>query len=93
MTPSGLYQVVAARGAAAGLPGLHPHQFRHSFADSWLSAGVNEADLMHLAGWRSRQMVEGYAKSTAERRAREAHSRMSLGDRPSQDGLSPQCTV
>lgn len=43
MTPSGLCQVVAARGAAAGLPQLHPHQFRHSFADSWLSAGGNEA--------------------------------------------------
>ncbi len=46
MTASGLYQVVAARGAAAGLPRLHPHQFRHSFADSWLSAGGNEGDLM-----------------------------------------------
>jgi site-specific recombinase XerD len=50
MTPSGLNQVVVARGAAAGLPRLHPHQFRHSFADSWLSAGGNEGDLMRLAG-------------------------------------------
>jgi hypothetical protein len=36
---------------------------------------------MRLASWRSRQMVDHRnAKSTAERRAREAHRRMSLGD-------------
>jgi integrase len=58
MTPSGLFQVVAERGASVGLPGLRPHQFRHSFAESWLSAGGNEGDLMRLAGWKSRQMVD-----------------------------------
>jgi hypothetical protein len=36
---------------------------------------------MRLAGWKSRQMVDRYAKSTVERHARDAHRRMSLGDR------------
>jgi site-specific recombinase XerD len=53
LTDSGVRQLLERRCDQAGLPHVHPHQFRHTFAHRWLAGGGQENDLMRLAGWRS----------------------------------------
>jgi integrase len=39
LTAWGLVQMLRRRSRQAGLPDLHPHQFRHTFAHQWLAQG------------------------------------------------------
>lgn len=81
MTSSGLAQVLERRCAMAGIPKLHLHQFRHTFAHEWLSGGGSEGNLMTLAGWSSRAMLKRYGSMLADERAHEAYRQRAPGDR------------
>jgi len=81
LTVSGAGKLLARRSEACGLGRIHPHQFRHTFAHMWLAAGGTETDLMRITGWKSRSMVDRYARSAGAERAREQHRKLSPGDR------------
>jgi site-specific recombinase XerD len=78
MNGTGLYRMLRRRADQAGYDPsqVHPHMFRHTFANDWLSNGGAEGDLMRLAGWKTRPMLDRYGADMAQQRAIDAKRRM-----------------
>jgi site-specific recombinase XerD len=81
LTGEGVRQMLLTRCRQAGIPPIHPHQFRHTSAHRWLSLGGQEQDLARIAGWTPGSAMLGrYGASAAAERARVAHQRIAPGD-------------
>ncbi len=81
LSTEGIDAMLKRRAERAGIEGLHPHMFRHSWASAFRAAGGSEGDLMVLGGWHSRQMLDRYGREEAGERARDAYRKRSFGDR------------
>lgn len=68
LSHDGIAGIVRRRGAQAGIK-VHPHQLRHRWAHDLKSRGMSEEELMSLGGWRSREIMARYARSTTAARA------------------------
>jgi site-specific recombinase XerD len=75
-TYGGLWPMVKKRAALAGVVDVHPHRFRRTFADKWLSEGGSVDGLMAIAGWESMEMIKLYAGARANVRALDEHQRL-----------------
>ena len=81
MAYNSLDQLIKRLGRKAGVPRLHPHLFRHSFAVSFLvSSKGNVAALQKLLGHTSLLTTQLYAH-IANVQIREAHAANSPADR------------
>jgi site-specific recombinase XerD len=81
LTPNGIKIRLKRLGQAAGVPDVHAHRWRHSFAHEWKRAGGDTGDLMLLLGWSSEDMPRHYGASAAAERAQETQARLGIGER------------
>jgi site-specific recombinase XerD len=80
LTDNGIGQILERRCAQAGIAKIHAHQLRHTSAHLWFTESGDETSAMRLFGWRSRQMLQRYASSTADARALAAARKLGIGD-------------
>ena len=77
--PNGIFQMLKRLGKRAGIPSLHTHRFRHSYAINALRAGMPERVLQTVGGWK--KIPDTYFRTLDAEDAMEFHRQVSPGDR------------
>ncbi len=79
MRDNWLYLMLKRVGERAGIQGLHPHQFRHTFSINMIESNVPLPTLEVMGGWE--RIPQTYLATLGDRAARAAHRRASPADR------------
>ena len=78
MTGPGTLEVLLSRiGTRVGVPKVHPHRFRHTFATWAIESGAREIDVQMLLGHSDLTMTQRYARTYTSEQAVRAHSALS----------------
>ena len=77
--PNGIFQVLKRLGKRAGIPDLHTHRFRHSYAINAMRAGMPERVLQIVGGWK--KIPDTYFRTLGAEDAIHFHRQVSPGDR------------
>ncbi len=64
-------------GVTAGVPKVHPHRFRHTFATWAIESGAREIDVQMLLGHSDLTMTHRYARTYTSEQAVRAHATLS----------------
>ncbi len=80
LRPNGLKQILRRRGRDAGLPKVHAHRFRHTFATWAIEQDARELDVQYLLGHSSPDMVRRYTSTYNAEQAARRHAAFSPAD-------------
>ena len=79
--PNSIRVMLRRLAERAGVPHVHPHKFRHTFATWAIESEAREIDVQFLLGHSSPTMVRRYASSYNAEKAARAHAKWSPGDK------------
>jgi integrase/recombinase XerD len=78
LTVSAIGYMMRRRGTQAGVEGLRPHLVRHAWTYVNLANGIQEHEIMDLAGWSSSQQIGRYGAALASQLASAAGRAVAL---------------
>jgi integrase/recombinase XerC/integrase/recombinase XerD len=81
LQPNGLKQMLRRLAKRTGIPKVHTHRFRHTFATWAIEQDARELDVQHLLGHASPDMVRRYASTYNSEQAARRHGAFSPAER------------